>query len=215
MAVANGLRQYDFLRSVVEASVAMGRPFLSQTVIKALNFHVITCLHTNAGEFRPCPVSVGKYIPPEHYRVQALLDDFVNNVNRIWEATDPVVLAALVLWQLNWIHPFINGNGRTARAACYFVLCLKIGHWLPGETILPELIKQNREEYVIALQHVDQSAKDGQLDLAPLHTLLTGLIVEQLESHQPNGVEEHEVDNASEAAAPAPPAENDGANDRE
>ncbi|MDQ8050864.1 Fic family protein [Luteibacter sp.] len=188
MAVANGLRQYDFLKSVVEASVAIGRPFLSQAVIKALNFHAITCLHTNAGEYRPCPVIVGKHQPPEHYRVQALMDDFVNVVNRNWEATDPVVLAAFVLWQLNFIHPFINGNGRTARAACYFVLCLKTGHWLPGQTILPELIKQNRVEYVTALEHADTSARaTGQADLAPLHALLTRLIDEQLQSHQPAG----------------------------
>ena len=63
------------------------------------------------------PVTVGDYHPPEHYRVQALMDDFVNNVNRSWENADPVVLATLVLWRLNNIHPFINGNGRTARAA--------------------------------------------------------------------------------------------------
>ncbi|MEX1365172.1 MAG: Fic family protein [Nannocystaceae bacterium] len=24
------------------------------------------------------------------------------------------------LWRLNWIHPFVEGNGRTARAACYY-----------------------------------------------------------------------------------------------
>jgi hypothetical protein len=187
MAVANGLRQYDFLKSVVDASAAIGRPFLSQAVVKALNFHAITCLHTNAGEYRPCPVEVGAYHPPQHYRVPALMDDCINDINRNWEATDPVALAAFVLWKLNLIHPFINGNGRTARAACYFVLCLKIGHWLPGNTILPELIKQNRVEYVAALQHADRTASQGALDLAPLHGLLARLIEEQLQSHRPNG----------------------------
>lgn len=81
LEISNGNRQYDFLRSIVAASLEMKRPFLSQHVIKALNFHAITCLHTNAGEYRPCPVVVGKHNPPEHYRVQALMDDFVNDVN--------------------------------------------------------------------------------------------------------------------------------------
>jgi Fic family protein len=80
-------------------------------------------------------VTVGPYQPPEHYRVGALMEDFVNTVNREWEKSDPVVLAAYVLWGLNAIHPFINGNGRTARAACYFVLCLKAGQWLPGTSV--------------------------------------------------------------------------------
>ena len=180
LAIANGNRQYDFLRSVVGASLAVGRPFLSAEVIQALNFHVITCLHSSAGEYRPCPVTVGTHVPPAHYRVPALMDDFINLVNRMWEVTDEVVLAAFVLWRLNWIHPFINGNGRTARAACYFVLCLKAGRWLPGTTILPELIVRERDRYVAALKQVDDSLGAGALDLAPLHTLLAALVAEQL-----------------------------------
>ena len=53
-------------------------------MIKAINYHAIACLHTDAGEYRPCPVEVGDYRPPEHYRVDALMDDFVNIVNRRW-----------------------------------------------------------------------------------------------------------------------------------
>ncbi|NTD84343.1 Fic family protein [Agrobacterium tumefaciens] len=174
LAIANGNRQYDFLKSIVETSLEVGRPFLSQHVIKALNFQAITCLHTNAGEYRPCPVIVGSYEPPEHYRVGALMDDFVNMVNRNWESQDPVVLASFVLWRLNHIHPFINGNGRTARAACYFVLCLKLGALLPGERILPELLTENRARYVAALQEVDASLPN--LNLEPLHTLLSELL---------------------------------------
>ena len=98
---------------------------------------------------------VGEYQPPDHYLVAPLMDDMVNMVNRTWEGADPVVLAAFVLWRLNAIHPFINGNGRTARAACYFVLCLKLGGWLPGKVILPELIRRNRDKYVSVLKEVD------------------------------------------------------------
>jgi Fic family protein len=123
---------------------------------------------------------VGDYRPPEHYRVPALMDDFVNEVNRAWQTSDPVVLASYVLWKMNHIHPFINGNGRTARAACYFVLCVKAGGWLPGEVILPELIRQHREEYVAALKHADAAAKSGSLGLEPLHALLSTLLNEQI-----------------------------------
>lgn len=202
LAITNGNRQYDFLRSVVGASLAVGRPFLSSEVVKALNFHAITCLHTSAGEYRPCLVTVGPHTPPDHYRVPALMDDFINTVNRIWEATDEVVLAAFVLWRLNWIHPFINGNGRTARAASYFVLCLKAGRWLPGTSILPELIVRERVRYVEALRLVDQSVVAGALDLGPLHVLLSELVAEQL-----NGAPAAPVaSGAQPAAAAAPPA---------
>lgn len=180
LEVSNGARQYSFLNSIVLACVEAKKPFLSQHIIKALNFHAITCLHVNAGEYRPCPVTVGIHIPPDHYRVPALMDDFVNEVNRNWGAVDPVVLATYVLWRLNHIHPFINGNGRTARAACYFILCVAAGGWLQGETILPELIRQNHDEYTAALIAADKSLATGTLDLTALHVFVSRLLNEQL-----------------------------------
>jgi fido (protein-threonine AMPylation protein) len=182
LEIDNGNRQYGFLESLVRTSLELGRPFLSSHVLKALNFQAITCLHTNAGEYRPCAVTVGSYHPPEHFRVQALMDDFVNQVNRAWETTEPIALASYVLWRLNHIHPFINGNGRTARAASYFVLCVKYKFWLPGMTILPELLRRNRERYVEALQAVDRSYASGQLDLSALHAIVSELLDNQLKS---------------------------------
>ena len=186
LEVANGGRHYDFLQSVVETAVAVGKPFLSQTVIKAINYHAIACLHPYAGEYRPCAVTVGDHDPPDHYRVNALMDDFVNEVNRYWDELDEVSLAAYVLWRLNWIHPFINGNGRTARAACYFVLCVKLGGWLPGTIILPELLRrpENRDRYVQALRHADTTEWDGDMHdfLSPMTRLLLELLHEQQSS---------------------------------
>ena len=184
LAVSNGDRHYDFLQSVVTAALAIDRPFLSQTVIRAINYHAIACLHSNAGEYRPCPVTVGEYRPPEHYRVPALMDDFVNLVNRSWSDTHEVKLASFVLWRLNHIHPFINGNGRTARAACYFVLCIEAGGWLTGNPILPELLRQpeHKPRCVEALRHADRTATGGEADLEPLQELLSELLYQQLSS---------------------------------
>lgn len=179
LQVSNVARQYDFLLSAASASLSVGKSFLSTHIIKALNFHAITCLHTNAGEFRPCEVTVGTHTPPPFYLVQALMDDFVNTVNRAWDSTDPIALAAFVLWRLNNIHPFINGNGRTARVACYFVLCLKLEKLLPGTKMLPELINRNHEEYEGALRAADQG------DSSALHNLLARLLKEQMDSAEP------------------------------
>lgn len=192
LTIDNGIRQYDFLRSIVGASVSLGRPFLSSQVLKALNYHAIACMHSHAGEYRPCQVWINRpaplppYEPPAWHRVQALMDEFVNFVNRVWAESDPVGLAAFVLWRLNWIHPFVNGNGRTARAACYFVLCVHARQWLPGTTILPELIKRERVRYELGLQHADATyLANGQADLSPLHQLLQDLVNEQLNGNPP------------------------------
>jgi fido (protein-threonine AMPylation protein) len=208
LTVSNGNRQYDFLRSIVQASIDMKKPFLSQQIIKALNFHAITCLHAYAGEYRPCPVTVGAHDPPEFYRVPALMDDFINEVNRHWEKADPVSLATFVLWRINNIHPFINGNGRTARAASYFVLCLKSGGWLRGDVILPELIRQNHAAYCAALQVAHDSFAKGTLDLTLLHALVSQLVAQQLAS-QPTPPHPSSQQPNPQAAAPnvgaAPP----------
>ena len=185
MEIENSDRQYGFLRSSVEAALAANRPFLSQTVLKAINHHAIACLHPNAGEYRPCEVKVGEYHPPQHFRVQSLMDDLVNWANRYWESSDPVVLSAYVLWRLNHIHPFINGNGRTARAAGYFVLCLKAGGWLPGKTIVPEMLRDpsNHSVYIEALRKADEAFAAGSNDfLKPVVELLNKLLHEQLKA---------------------------------
>jgi hypothetical protein len=201
LTIENGNRQYDFLRSIVGASVSLGRPFLSSQVIKALNYHAIACLHAYAGEFRPCQVVVGAHQPPAEYRVQSLMDDFVNVVNRNWELADPVALAAFVLWRLNWVHPFINGNGRTARAACYFVLCVKAGAWLPGNVILPELIRRERARYEEGLQHADAT---GEISL--LHALLAELLQEQLTGNASQANDAAQAADAGQAIGPIPVA---------
>jgi Fic family protein len=209
LEAANGERHYDFLKSIVSTGLDVGRPYLSSTVIKALNFHAIACLHVAAGEYRPCPVTVGtgadQYDPPPHYRVQALMDDMVNMVNRYWDRTDAVALATFVLWRMNQIHPFINGNGRTARAACYLVVCLKEEKLLPGKTILPELIKRERPRYVTALKQLDQSAIAGALNLQPLVDLVSELLNEQLASAAPAaGANQAQAAQPQNAPAQAP-----------
>ena len=171
--VRNRGRQLDFLKSLVHAAIETKTPFLSQTVIKALNFHAIGCLHAHAGQCRPCEVRAGEYVPPQHFRVAALMDDMVNNTNRSWAVAHPNRLAAYVLWRISWIHPFINGNGRTARAACYFVLCVHSGYWIGGNPILLERLKVH-PEYISALRKADRSG-----DLLPLEVLIGNLLLEQ------------------------------------
>lgn len=180
MAISNGDRQFSFLQSLVDAALTSGQPFLSETILKALNFHAIACLHTSAGQFRPCEVTVGQHMPPPYFQVPGLMENFTNLINRSWETSDPVELAAYILWRLNFIHPFINGNGRTARAAAYFALCVKLGGWLPGTPILPARLKQNDPEYIAAIRAADTSLGTGRLDISVLHGLISRLLEEQI-----------------------------------
>lgn len=187
LTISNLARQYGLLRSLVDAAVQLKRPMLSHEVIKALNYHAIACLHSSCGVWRLCEVHVGSgpgaFQPPPSWSVPGLMNMFVDEVNRFWNETDPVYLAAYVLWRLNHIHPFVNGNGRTARVTCFFVLCLRMGGWIDMDVLLPELIRANRPEYVAALKHADATLGAGAIDLAPLHSMLSRL----LDEHTANG----------------------------
>ena len=204
----NGNRQFDFLSSIIAASIDMGRPFLSQHIIKALNYHAIACLHIAPGEYRPTDVEFGErgqpyyFVPPRFYRVQALMDDFVNEVNRYWDEKDAIQIATFVLWKLNYIHPFINGNGRTSRTAAYYALCVKSGSLLGGSKSLPELIKRDRREYVHWLNHATVSFRTtGGADLAPLHKFIQDRVAEQIASGSPTTTS----GSIGVSATPAPP----------
>ena len=176
VAASNNARHYGFLSSMIQAAISSNKTWLSESLIKAINFHAIVGLHDQAGQYRSLEVSVGNHQPPESYRVAPLMEDFVNTVNRNWETGTPLDLATWALWRLNHIHPFVNGNGRTARAVCYFILCVKAGGLLPGSPILPEALSQEpvRSEYVIALQQVDRG------DMNDLLALIQRLITQQL-----------------------------------
>jgi Fic family protein len=182
LEVENGNRQYDFMRSLIPAALAANRVFLSQHVIKMLNFHAIACLHPAAGEYRPCEVTVGMHRPPAHFQLDALMEDFTNEVNRNWDRIDPVFLAAYVYWKINYIHPFINGNGRTSRVVSYYVLCLKNGGLLAGSPTLPALLKRDKEDCVAALQTAHDTFQKGGVDLKPLHETFVRLLNEQMAS---------------------------------
>jgi Fic family protein len=182
LEVENGARQYDFMRSLIETAISTNKIFLSQHIIKMLNFHAIACLHTNAGEYRPCHVTVGAHTPPHHWQISALMDDFINEVNKNWGDVDAVSLAAFVYWRINHIHPFINGNGRTARVASFYVLCLKLGGLMQGHPALPALLKREKAACCAALQHAHETYHAGTLDLEPMHKIMADLISEQLQS---------------------------------
>lgn len=60
------------------------------------------------------------YVPPQFSRVPELLDDLVSFAAR--QDVSPIVKAAVVHAQLETIHPFIDGNGRTGRVLLHKIL---------------------------------------------------------------------------------------------
>jgi Fic family protein len=177
----NLLRQYDLLTNCVEIALSKGIEAFDKYTLWALNAAAVANIAQFGGRFRNQPIYVGNHIPPHFKDVPDLVDEFLSVIHENWTInTHPTVLPAYALWRLNWIHPFIEGNGRSARAACYLLMCLRQGALLPGKKIVPERIRENRAPYYAALQSADRHWANGHFNVDELADYLAGLLKDQL-----------------------------------
>lgn len=90
-----------------------------------------------------------EYIPPEYTDIPSLIDELVDYVN----TTDdhPLIIAAVVHYQLVTIHPFEDGNGRTARLMSGYILDF-YGYGFNGIGSLEEYFAYDPDEYYASLQ---------------------------------------------------------------
>jgi Fic family protein len=177
----NLLRQYDLLTNSIEIGLEKGIEAFDKYTLWSLNAAAVSNIAQFGGRFREDPIYVGNHIPPHFSLVPNEVDRCLSVIHENWDIADsPTVLAAYVLWRLNWIHPFVEGNGRTARAACYYLLCMKYGGLIPGKKIVPERIRENRVPYYAALQHADQRWSEGHFDVSKLAQYLEQLMKAQI-----------------------------------
>ena len=102
-------------------------------------------------------------------------------MNDNWETQSPLHLASFVMWRLNWVHPFEDGNGRTSRALSYLVLCVRTGYRLPGAPTIPDRIAGNKIPYYDALDAADAAWKaDATVDVSKMEELLGDHLAAQL-----------------------------------
>lgn len=115
-------------------------------------------------------------------------------VQSYWSSRTPIHLAAYVMWRLNWIHPFVDGNGRTSRIASYFVLCAKLGYRLPGTKTIPERIAENKKPYYSALEAADRAWAENRLDVSAMEQLLQEHLEAQLADIREQAMSGHRDD---------------------
>lgn len=188
LEAANSLKQADKVRDYVLQAID-GRPFkLRMSIILDLNRCAIEGLDAHAGNFRPAGIGIGQseHAPPDAHLVPELVEDMCDYVNDNWHEKSGIHLASFVMWRLNWIHPFTDGNGRTSRAVSYMVLCVRERMLLPGKQTIPEQIVTNRKPYYDALEAADArylSAGVFSEDIvSELEYLMSGMLAVQLTS---------------------------------
>ncbi len=90
------------------------------------------------GQWRLEPVVVHEprsggivYLPPDHDAVPQLMDKLVAFVKQERPILDPLLLAGIFHKQFIIIHPFVDGNGRTARLATNVLLASLVVNLFP------------------------------------------------------------------------------------
>ena len=135
-----------------------------------LNSHVLKQIHQlilkgiqdqHAGKYRSVPVLISgsMHVPPAPYLLDKLMEDYFLFYEQNLGRLHPVILAAEMHERLVTIHPFIDGNGRTARLVMNLIL------WQNGFTTANiKGGKKSRLAYYNALEKVQlhQDATDFQ-----------------------------------------------------
>ncbi|WP_295714736.1 Fic family protein [uncultured Mitsuokella sp.] len=109
------------------------------TAVHDMALHDLSHYKQNPGEFRRSPIWMGKkkatltkgadFVPPapeDMVTAFAALEHYINEE----EDTEPLIKAALIHYQFEMIHPFLDGNGRVGRILT--LLCLKEADLLPA-----------------------------------------------------------------------------------
>jgi Fic family protein len=180
----NGLKQFDLVIRMVETFLDPDRqPFrFRPSHLLSLHREALAGITGYAGNWRPSDIEIrgSKHKPPAAWEVPERIEDLCDCVNENWNEKSPIHLAAYVMWRLNWIHPFTDGNGRTSRAASYIILCLKLGYRIPGKNTIPDQIAANKTPYYKALEAADNAWEQGRIDLSEMKELLDAMLAKQL-----------------------------------
>lgn len=181
----NAVLQFDRVLDLIDLAVRDGQPFkLRPSTILALHAEAMRGVHRQAGTWRNTPVGIqgSSHQPPGEHLVVVRVEDMCDWVNTNWDSRSAVELCAYIMWRLNWIHPFADGNGRTARAVAYLVLCVRAGARLPGARTIPEQIAEDKRPYYAALEAGDRSPDHSNPDLKPMVELLEKYLARQLQA---------------------------------
>ena len=107
------------------------------------------------------------HIPPAYQHLPALLDWYCAFANEELPKASgagsafihPIVRASILHFLIGYIHPFVDGNGRTARAVFYWYLIRK-GYWLVEYMSISRIIHKSAAQYARAYLHTEFDGND-------------------------------------------------------
>nr|WP_255664521.1 Fic family protein [Flavobacterium sp. F-126] len=150
--------------------------FITGELDKKLDFEFIVEIHkimtanTSAeycsGVFRKTPIFVQDHVdgeiahtPPDADAVGYFMQDLCDLANSEKPFIHPIIKASIIHFMFGFIHPFLDGNGRTARALFYWFL-LKKDYSLIKNISISRAILNSRIQYDKAFLKTENDDND-------------------------------------------------------
>lgn len=101
------------------------------------------------------------HTPPDFKEIPTLIEEVCNFFNN--DKPDffihPVIKGIILHFMIGYIHPFVDGNGRTARTLFYWYLLSK-GYWLTEYLSISRLIVKSKNQYESAYLYTENDEND-------------------------------------------------------
>ncbi|MEG1256843.1 Fic family protein [Clostridium sp.] len=143
LEVINHKEAIDYINDIVSNDLD-----ITERVIKDLHYIILKSIdNKNSGEYRRSNVLISgnAHKPVEHFLVQEKMRELVQWYKENNDKLHPIELAAEFHFRYVYIHPFIDGNGRSARLLMNLIL-MRNGYPI---TVIKN---ENRDEYMKALE---------------------------------------------------------------
>ncbi|MGN6293187.1 MAG: Fic family protein [Chitinophagaceae bacterium] len=163
------LNNYEAMKWIVD------NKHLPFTLGNLLQLHAIVTNNTlrdkaDEGRFRTddevnvVDVQTGEVVhyPPPHTELLSLMKrfcDFANDKVKQFSFVHPISKGIVLHFLIGFIHPFVDGNGRTARTIFYWYL-LKKGYWLIEYMSVSRVILNAKAQYARAYLHTELDEND-------------------------------------------------------
>lgn len=102
------------------------------------------------------------HTPPNNKEIPPFIEDlclFFNEIGNSKQFIHPIVKGIIVHFMIAYVHPFVDGNGRTARALFYWYM-LKRGYWLTEYMSISRIIYKSKVKYENAYLYTEIDGND-------------------------------------------------------
>ncbi|UXM84258.1 Fic family protein [Methanococcus aeolicus] len=99
------------------------------------------------------------HIPPNYELIEPSINELCNFANNKEDSTHPIIKGIIIHFLIGYIHPFVDGNGRTARALFYWYM-LNSGYTIFEYLNVSEYINKSKVKYKNSYLYVESHKCD-------------------------------------------------------